>query len=322
MLSVLPLLGRFFGARAAYGPAVQVTGLSFPNRVGLAAGFDKNAVAIEALARFGFGFIEVGTVTTHPQEGNPRPRLFRLKADEALLNRFGFNNEGAEVIGRRLARLREKGFDAVPIGVNLGRSKVVDNRDAPADVARAFRLTARSASYVVLNVSSPNTPGLRDLQRVEEISRLLEAVLSAREEMKISPPVLVKLAPDLADEDAIACAQKSLALGAAGIVATNTTISRAGLVGPVPEGPGGVSGRPLFRRSTDLLRVLRAELGSEPALIGVGGILSEQDALEKRSAGADLVQVYTGFVYVGPSFPSTLAAALAAAEKSHSSAPR
>ena len=280
----------------------DLLGLHFPNPLGLAAGFDKNAEAVPAWHALGFGFIEVGTVTGLPQPGNPRPRLFRLPDDLALMNRMGFNNDGAEAVGARLADLRAAGRVAVPLGVNLGRSKVVSNQDAPKDYQRSFLATADVADYIVVNISSPNTPGLRELQTADEVARLLEPIMALNAKRALPRPVLLKIAPDLSDEAALTTATAALDAGAAGLIATNTTISRDGLKGPIPEGSGGISGRPVFARSTELLALLRRELGSKVTLIGAGGITDAQTAQAKLDAGADLLQVYTGFIYGGPRF--------------------
>lgn len=281
----------------------DVLGLSFPNPLGLAAGFDKDAQVIAAMAHLGFGFLEVGTVTFHAQPGNPKPRLFRLPSDGALLNRLGFNNDGAAVCAERLASERAKNRIRVPLGVNLGKSKVVANEDAAEDYCRSFELVADYADYIVINVSSPNTPGLRELQEEGALRQVLEAVMNANEQRAKSVPVLLKLAPDLTDEAAMRAAEVAIDAGLRGLIVSNTTLSRDGLVGPVPEGPGGISGRPLFARSTELLRLLASAHRPRLAMVGVGGICSPADARAKLDAGADLVQVYTGFIYGGPRFP-------------------
>ena len=295
---------------------VEAMGLHFPGILGLAAGFDKNAQGIDALAALGFGFVEVGTVTGRPQPGNPRPRLVRLPADRAIVNRMGFNNDGAEVVARRLARRRRTG---VVLGVNLGKSKVVPEDDEPAVLAdheHSTRLLAPHADYLVLNVSSPNTPGLRSLQAVERLEPLLATVRRSADEVTESRvPLLVKIAPDLADDDVLAVADLALALGLDGIVATNTTIARDGLSSSPEEveaaGPGGLSGAPLKERATEVLRLLRGRVGDRLTRVGVGGIATEQDARERLAAGADLLQAYTGFVYGGPLWPRRINRALA-----------
>jgi dihydroorotate dehydrogenase len=240
----------------------------------------------------GFGYAEVGTVTAQPQPGNPEPRLFRLPEDRGLLNRMGFNNHGAGQLALRLARHHPD----VPIGVNIGKSKVTPPERAAEDYAASARLLGPLAAYLVVNVSSPNTPGLRDLQAVESLRPILSAVLT-----ETSTPVLVKIAPDLSDEDVDAVADLAVELGLAGIVATNTTVARAGLrTDHVDElGPGGVSGPPVARRALEVLRRLYARVGEHLVLIGVGGIETADDAWERITAGASLVQGYTGFVYGG-----------------------
>lgn len=286
--------------------ARDVFGVHFPNPLGLAAGFDKNAEAVPAWAALGFGYIEVGTVTWHPQPGNERPRLFRLPADGAILNRMGFNNEGADVVARRLEGWRASGRVTVPLGVNLGKSKVTPNDEAAADYGRSFERCADLADYVVVNVSSPNTPGLRDLQAEGELIRILAVLASANARRHNPRPLLLKIAPDLDDEGALTCARVAADHGFAGLIVSNTTISRAGLHGPIPAGPGGISGRPLMARSTALLRTIADEHRGRLALVGAGGIFSVDDAKAKLAAGADLLQVYTGFVYGGPGFPRRL----------------
>lgn len=286
--------------------ARTVCGITFPNPLGLAAGFDKDAECLPAWTALGFGFVEVGTVTRHPQPGNDRPRLFRLPDDFALMNRLGFNNHGAEACARRLEAWRRADRVKVPIGVNLGKSKVTPAQDAADDYAFSFGVTADVADYVVVNVSSPNTPGLRDLQQSAALSAILDPLQNWNARRSVRRPLFVKLAPDLADEDAIAVARLCAARGIDGLIVSNTTISRAGLVGPIPDGSGGISGRPLMERSTALLSLLKADVGDALVFIGVGGVFSADDARQKFAAGASLVQAYTGFVYGGPAFPREL----------------
>jgi dihydroorotate dehydrogenase len=295
----LPLLAR------------ERMGLRFPNPIGLAAGLDKNAVAVPAWQALGFGFIEVGTITALAQPGNPQPRLFRLPADGALINRMGFNNAGAEAAARRLERLRERAILQVPLGVNLGKSKVTPAEEAALDYRRSFEWVGQLADYVVVNISSPNTPGLRDLQRVEEVIRIIDAIQGPNQRLAQPRPLLVKLAPDLADEDAIACAQAALDAGCAGLILTNTSIRFEGLVSSTAGLSGGLSGRPILERSTELLRLVRQTLGPAPVLIGVGGIMDPAGAAAKLAAGADLIQVYTGLIYGGPGFVRRLLRGLA-----------
>ena len=315
----------FAGIRAARaltrmypGPAtrpVNAMGLIFPSALGLAAGFDKNAVGIDALAALGFGHVEVGTVTGEPQPGNPRPRLFRLPADHAIVNRMGFNNDGAEAVAARLRRRAHAiGTDRhrVVLGVNIGKTKVVPEDDEPAVIAdyeKSARLLAPLADYLVVNVSSPNTPGLRSLQAVQRLGPLLEAVRRVAE-----VPLLVKIAPDLADDDVLDVAGLALDLRLDGIIATNTTTSRDGLRTPAPEvdaiGPGGLSGAPLAERSLEVLRLLNKTVARDLTLVSVGGISTLDDARARLDAGATLVQAYTGFVYGGPWWPRRIAAGL------------
>ncbi|HUG85244.1 MAG TPA: quinone-dependent dihydroorotate dehydrogenase [Euzebya sp.] len=286
-------------------PALAVTalGLTFPTPLGVAAGFDKDAEVVDAMTALGFGFVEVGTVTARPQPGNPRPRMARLPADRALVNRMGFNNRGAAHAAANLRRRHR----VTPVGANIGRTKVVEAPDAPADYAASARLLAPLCDYLVVNVSSPNTPGLRDLQAVSSLRPLLQAVLDACQEVSSTPPpVLVKIAPDLVDEDVDAIADLAVDLGLAGIIAANTSISRAGLASDAATveaaGGGGLSGAPLKARSMTLLTRLHARVGDRLTIISVGGIESADDVWDRLVAGAALVQSYTGMVYGGPSF--------------------
>jgi dihydroorotate dehydrogenase len=281
-------------ALAPHDPVLASTvfGVRFPGPLGLAAGFDKDGLGLNTWGAMGFGYAEVGTVTAVPQPGNPEPRLFRLPADRALLNRMGFNNHGAGALAIRLARHRPD----VPIGVNIGKSKVTPPEQAADDYAASARLLGPLAAYLVVNVSSPNTPGLRDLQAVESLRPILAAVLA-----ETTTPVLVKIAPDLSDDDVDAVADLAVEMGLAGIVATNTTVSRAGLLTPHVDdlGPGGISGPPVARRSLEVLRRLHARVGGRLVLISAGGIETADDAWERITAGASLLQGYTGFVYGG-----------------------
>jgi dihydroorotate dehydrogenase len=292
---------------------VRALGLDLPSPLGLAAGFDKDGRGPDALGALGFGFVEIGTVTGQPQPGNPKPRLFRLPADRALVNRMGFNNQGAEAAAHRLQRR-----GPTVLGVNIGKTKVVPEDQAIDDYVTSARLLADRADYMVVNVSSPNTPGLRNLQATEKLRPLLQAVRTTLD--AASPgrrvPLLVKIAPDLADDDVDQVADLALELRLDGIIATNTTISRTGLRSPPAvveaSGAGGLSGAPLKRRSLEVLRRLRARVGDRLVLIAAGGIESAEDAWERLAAGATLIQVYTGFVYGGPGFPSRLNRGLAA----------
>lgn len=280
--------------------SVRAFGLEFSSPFGLAAGFDKNAIAVKALGELGFSHVEIGTVTALAQEGNEAPRLFRLKADRALINRMGFNNDGAEVIAKRLEKLRSTNQKLPVIGINIGKSRLVEVEDAVADYETSAKLLAPWADYLAVNVSSPNTPGLRSLQSIEALRPILEAVIKQSQ----GKPVLVKIAPDLADEDVLDIAKLAKQLGLAGIIATNTTISRSGLktdqVAVDAMGAGGLSGAPLNRRSLEVLRLLRKAVGTDMAIISVGGIETKEQVQERIKAGATLVQGYTGFIYFGP----------------------
>ncbi len=279
---------------APHDPILGTTvfGVRFPGPLGLAAGFDKDGAGLNTWGALGFGYAEIGTVTARAQPGNPKPRMFRLPDDRALLNRMGFNNHGAGALAARLSRHT----GGVPIGVNIGKTKLTPPENAAADYAESARLVGPLAAFLVVNVSSPNTPGLRDLQAVESLRPILAAVRAAT-----TTPVLVKIAPDLSDDDVDEIADLAVELGLAGIVATNTTISRAGLLSPgVTElGAGGVSGPPVASRSLDVLRRLYRRVGDQLVLISVGGIETADDAWERITAGASLVQGYTGFVYGG-----------------------
>ncbi|MEO6881065.1 MAG: quinone-dependent dihydroorotate dehydrogenase [Mycobacteriaceae bacterium] len=275
--------------------AATVLGVDVSAPLGLAAGFDKDATGLDSWGAMGFGHLEVGTVTAHPQPGNPAPRMFRLADDRALVNRMGFNNHGAGAAADQLRRRRSR----LPVAVNIGKTKVVPPDEAAADYVASAILLAPLADWLVVNVSSPNTPGLRDLQAVTALRPLLVAVLAV-----VDVPVLVKIAPDLSDDDVDAVADLALELGLAGIVATNTTTSRAGLRTPRAEvdavGAGGVSGAPVAARSLAVLRRLRSRVGDRLVLVSVGGIETPEDAWERIVAGASLVQGYTGLVYGGP----------------------
>ena len=277
----------------------RVVGIDFPTPFGMAAGFDKNATMTRGLGNLGFGHIEVGTVTSRAQAGNARPRLFRLIADRGLINRMGFNNDGAATVARRLTRIR-RGRHVPVIGVNIGKSRVVDVADADADYVASTTLLAPLADYLVINVSSPNTPGLRGLQEIDLLEPLVRAVFRECGDV----PLFVKIAPDVTDDQAVRIAEMCQRVGVSGIVATNTTISRSGLetdaVAVTRMGDGGVSGPPVAARSLEVLRLLRAQLPRPFALISVGGVETADDVQERLSAGADLVQGYTGFVYAGP----------------------
>lgn len=272
-------------------------GLTFPNPVGLAAGFDKNAVAVPTWAALGFGFVEVGSVTAHAQPGNPRPRLFRLPEDEALVNRLGFNNQGAEVVAARLAALRKTDGVRVPLGVNVGKSKLTPLADAPNDYLSSLKKLWSHADYFVINVSSPNTPGLRALQERERLAELLSAV-TAFAASRPPKPVLLKVAPDLSDAELAEVSGLVASYNLAGLVATNTTVSRGGLKTPSDE-TGGLSGQPLRARSLGVLRFLTG-LGTGLSVVSVGGVATADDVFRRLEAGACLVQLYTSLVYEGP----------------------
>ena len=287
---------------------VQALGLDFPSPLGLAAGFDKDARAVDGLAALGFGHVEVGTVTAQPQPGNPQPRLFRLMQDRAIVNRMGFNNSGAAAVAGRLEERLARKHVPVVVGVNIGKTKVVPESEAVADYVDSTSRLASVADYLVVNVSSPNTPGLRNLQAVEQLRPLLVAVReSVAESAELRVPLLVKIAPDLADDDVRAVADLTLELGLDGIVATNTTVSRHGLRTPPEQvstiGAGGLSGPVLAHRSLQVLRLLRSRVGDRLVLVSVGGITNPEDAWMRIRAGATLLQGYTGFIYDGPLWP-------------------
>lgn len=270
-------------------------GLHFPNPVGLAAGLDKNGVALPAWAALGFGFVEIGTVTAHPQLGNEKPRVFRLPSQQALINRLGFNNDGADAVAERLKKLRDRGrWPAVPVGINIGKSKATPLDEAPADYAYSFRRLHSLGDYVVINVSSPNTPGLRGLQQSDPLSILLETVST---ENSSGRPVLVKVSPDLSPAELHEIVEVCQSHRVAGIIATNTTVDHS-TVDPALDHQGGLSGKPLREKSNGAIRAIRAR--STIPIIGCGGIFDAESAREKIEAGAELLQVYTGFIYRGP----------------------
>ena len=298
ILTLVPPVGtlvrRFFGVR---DPILrqEILGREFPGPLGLAAGFDKNAAAPDSWGALGFGFSEMGTVTASPLPGNPTPRLFRLKADRAILNRMGFNNHGAGNAANNLRRRRS----VDPVGINIGKTKTVPAEEAVADYVASAQMLTGLADYLVVNVSSPNTPGLRDLQAVVSLRPILREVRDVS-----TIPALVKIAPDLSDADVDAVTDLALELGLAGIVATNTTISRDGLTTPAHEvealGAGGISGKPVADRSIEVLSRIHARAQGRLVVISCGGIESGEDAWQRILHGANLVQTYTGFIYVGP----------------------
>ncbi len=306
----LSLLALRAGLAPAPGPvtsprlATTLAGLTLPNPVGLAAGFDKNAVALAPLMRAGFGWLEVGAATPRPQPGNPKPRLFRLTQDQAAINRFGFNNDGAAAVAARLAT-RPKG---IPVGLNLGANK--DSADRAADFAAVLAATGAHLDFATVNVSSPNTERLRDLQGPAALAALLRGVMAARATLPRPVPVFLKLSPDLSDTDLAAIAAVAEAEGVAAIIATNTTLARDGLHGRHAQEAGGLSGRPLFARSTAVLaKLFRLTQGRIP-LVGVGGIASAEDAYTKIRAGACAVQLYTALAYRGLSLAADIARGL------------
>jgi len=281
-----------------------VFGVKFPNPIGLAAGFDKDGRLISILPGLGFGFLEIGSVTLEPQPGNVKPRLFRLVEQGAILNRMGFNSEGARAVALRLSMSPPP---SVPLGINLGLNKGTPASAAPKAYAQTFRLLAKHGDYFVINVSSPNTPGLRDLQTATDLARILEALQDANAERK---PVLMKLSPDLADGDLADCVGVADKL-AQGLVISNTTISREGIPEPYASEAGGLSGRPLRGRATELVRKVRSL--TQLPIIGVGGIETPADVRERLDAGADLLQLYTGLIYGGPGLVKSLTRDLARA---------
>jgi dihydroorotate dehydrogenase len=280
---------------------VRVLGIDFPNPVGLAAGLDKNGEHLDALGALGFGFIEIGTVTPRPQAGNPRPRLFRLPEHEALINRMGFNNDGVDALVRNVERSRWRGV----LGINIGKNKDTPNERAADDYLACLERVYPLASYVTVNVSSPNTPGLRDLQHGDPLQRLIATLMDAREKLagqhRARKPILLKIAPDLDDAQMDAVAATLQDSGIDGLICTNTTIDRTGVAGSAhADEAGGLSGKPLFEPSTEILRGMARRLGEAMPLIGVGGVLTGSDAADKLAAGAKLVQIYSGLIYRGP----------------------
>ena len=275
-------------------------GIKFPNPVGLAAGLDKDAVAFDMLGYMGFGFVEIGTVTPVGQPGNPKPRAFRLKKDQALINRMGFNNNGVEEAVKNLKRKKSK----IVIGGNIGKNKMTPNENAIDDYSIAFKALYPYVDYFAVNISSPNTPNLRELQEKEPLKKLLNTLKSINSAMPKQKPILLKIAPDLSNEQIDDIIEIVLETGTDGIIATNTTISRENLSYPKSEiekiGAGGLSGKPLTKRSTEIIRYIVQKTNSKIPVIGVGGIMNAEDALEKIEAGASLIQLYTGFIYEGP----------------------
>lgn len=310
----IPFVSSIFKALYHYENPVlerEVFGLTFKNPVGLAAGFDKNAILVDELSTMGFGFIEIGTLTPKPQPGNDKPRLFRLKEDEALINRMGFNNEGVK---EAVVRLKQRKSDIL-IGGNIGKNKITPNENAVDDYLICFHELFDVVDYFVVNVSSPNTPNLRALQEKEPLKNLLQTLQTENEKRAKSKPILLKIAPDLTDsqlDDIIEIVQET---HIAGVIATNTTISREGLVAAeaLKSEMGGLSGKPVEKRSTEVIRYLSEKSNKAFPIIGVGGIHSSKDAIEKLNAGASLVQIYTGFIYEGPALASEINKAIAKA---------
>ncbi len=281
--------------------AVNIAGLAFPNPLGMAAGYDKNAEVASELSRLGFGFVEVGTLTPKPQSGNPKPRIFRLVKDHAVINRLGFNNQGHTEAHARISGRRRDGI----LGINIGANK--DTADRVGDYVAGISRFSDVADYFTVNISSPNTPGLRNLQSREALSDLLSQVLAERDAKGKRIPVFLKIAPDLTESDLDDVAAECLAQKLDGVIVSNTTLSRTGLsTDPKVSEAGGLSGRPMFERSTIVLAKMRQRLGADMPLIGVGGIDSAETAAEKMRAGADLVQLYTGFIYGGPLLPGRI----------------
>ena len=289
------------------GP-VECFGLKFRNPIGLAAGFDKNGLVFNQLASLGFGFVEVGTVTLRPQKGNEKPRLFRLQRDKALINRMGFNNDGAEVVSHRLRNTVRNCI----VGVNIGRNKDVPNEEAVENYVSCFEILQPVADYVAVNISSPNTPGLRELQKGQSLSELLSALQDRNRELG-RKPLLVKIAPDLSDSEIASIVDTAMSLEISGIIATNTTVARDGLVTREVEsiGSGGVSGKPLTRRANEVISAIYRHSKGKMPIVGVGGIFTAEDTFDKIAAGASLVQAYTGFVYGGPAFARDLSIRMA-----------
>lgn len=284
---------------------IEVAGMTFPNPVGLAAGCDKNGKAIPIWANFGFGFVETGTVTAQPQPGNPKPRVFRFPEQGALVNRLGFNSDGSEVVAKRISKLRRGRKLSTPLGINIGKTKLVSGDDAILDDYRtSFRRLSRLADFVVINVSSPNTPGLRQWQEKDKLGTLLKMLaedgIALAQKRNVPPvPLFVKISPDMTEGDMAEVVEVVIEAGITGIIATNTTIAREGVVSHV-EQTGGLSGKPLKDRAATVIRQLYRMTEGKIPLIGVGGIFTAQDAYERIRAGASLVQVYTGMVYEGP----------------------
>jgi dihydroorotate dehydrogenase len=308
---IIPGVRSLLSNRMKVRQPVSFLDLQFENRVGLAAGFDKNAKWIDDLSALGFGFVEIGTVTPVPQTGNPKPRLFRLPQSRALINRMGFNNDGVGAVAERMRRRKS----AIVVGGNIGKNKDTPNERAVDDYVACVKQLGDIVDYFVINVSSPNTPGLRALQDREPLTRIVEAVINESKALTHPKPVLLKIAPDLSDTQLLEICEIVVETGLSGVIATNTTIERNGLVDSETDmanaiGAGGLSGEPLRKRSTEVIRFLRQNLKSDIVIIGVGGIDSPESAREKLDAGADLLQIYTAFIYEGPGIAKRIAAGL------------
>jgi dihydroorotate dehydrogenase len=279
----------------------RVMGIDFPHVVGLAAGLDKNADYVDALSSMGFGFIEVGTLTPRPQPGNPKPRMFRLKPEQAIINRLGFNNKGIEYACENIAKLRNRGV----LGLNIGKNFDTPVEQANQDYIHCLRRAYQLADYITVNISSPNTPGLRNLQFGDEFNSLLDELKEEQARLqsqhKIYTPIVVKLAPDMTEEQIASCCESLLGREFDGVIATNTTLDRSLVAShPHAQEAGGLSGAPLSEKSCEVLKCIKAEVGERMPIIGVGGIMSADDAQKRLAAGADLLQIYTGFIYQGP----------------------
>lgn len=300
-----PLIRKIYTVKH---PSLEKTlmGITFPNPVGLAAGFDKDAELFQELSDFGFGFIEIGTLTPLPQSGNPKKRLFRLKEDAAIINRMGFNNKGVKNAARRLSARRKKTL----VGGNIGKNKTTPNENAFEDYKKAFSEIFPFVDYFTINVSSPNTLNLRELQEKEPLQRLLEQLQALNNERQPSKPIFLKIAPDLSEDRLLEIIDVVKTSKIAGIIATNTTTSREGLRSEFQAEAGGLSGKPLRKKSTEVIEFIASHSDKSFVIIGVGGICSVEDALEKLEAGADLIQIYTGFIYEGPSLVKAINKAL------------
>lgn len=283
---------------------VELFGLKFPNPVGMAAGFDKNAKAIDGLLNLGFGFVEVGTVTPKAQSGNPKPRIFRLKEDAAIINRLGFNNAGIDEFLINFGKAKKNGI----VGINIGANK--DTENFIEDYEKLIPLICPHADYITINISSPNTPGLRDMQKKEQTRELVEKITTVRNQQSKTPPLLVKIAPDLDEIELHAIIEALMEAKIDGVIATNTTISRPALSSPNAKMQGGLSGKPLTEKSTDIIKKVHRLTEGKLPIIGVGGIFTAEDAKEKLDSGASLVQVYTGLIYEGPKIVQNICSGL------------